>query len=485
MYKRVFKVLLVCFFSVFLYINGTAQNNVGYNIKATIKPFTTGKCYLAHYYLNDKNYVLVDSADVNNKSTVIFKSATTLKQGIYVIGFPNKAGLIQVLIDKQQSFAVVLNSANPNSAVYTNSKVNTDYIAYQNFVSTRGIKLDSLKKEYDKLADKSKSQPLITRSETLTKEIDKYRDEYIKKESTTVLALLLQAAKYPTIPQASQHPKAKYDTAWARNYYVSNYWAGVDFADDRLLRTPFFEQKLNNFFTNVIIDGDSVFKYIDLMLLYSKHNNDMFKYYINKFTADYFSPKYGGQEKVFVKLYEKYYNNIKYDWLTPANEKIIREKAYTTMANLVGDFAYNFTLTDINNKPTTLYNIKANYTILCFWDPTCGHCKTIVPQLDSFYLNKWQSYNIKVIGIMVNNETKEWEKFIADKKLNTWMHLYRNPEILKTEKEQGTDLRTLYDAYTTPRIFLLDTEKRIIARAIEPPQLDTILQYKIFGKIKN
>ncbi|WP_350340080.1 hypothetical protein [Paraflavitalea speifideaquila] len=29
--------------------------------------------------------------------------------------------------------------------------------------------------------------------------------------------------------------------------------------------------------------------------------------------------------------------------------------------------------------------------VICFWDPTCSHCKEVVPKVDSIYNAKWKN----------------------------------------------------------------------------------------------
>ncbi len=478
----------LCFVCIAFFTTYThAQKTAGYQIKATLKPYTAGTCYLAHYYLNDKNYVLVDSALVNSNSEVIFKGNTPLKHGIYVIGYPNKGGLMQLLIDGEQQITLTINTKQPTSLIVKGSTVNTHYNDYQLFVLKRGSIIDSLKNKMAALKTKKDSTATYAQIEKYNTELINYRDNYVARANNNLLVVLFTALKQPSIPKAKDHPKGKFDTAYARSYFIDHYWDGVDVADDRLLRTPFFEQKIDFFFSSVLQSPDEIFFNLDKIIAFSKHNDVMFKYYMNKFTQMYFTPKYMGLEKIFVKLYEKYYANQKYDWLTPENEKIIREKAMTTMANMIGDLGYNLRLADTTNTVINLYDIKSNYTVLCFWDPTCGHCKTTVPKLDSIYNAKWRNLGVTILGILVNKEVDEWKKFIVEKKLYNWKHLYQNEALLKTEKETGGGwtMRSLYDAYTTPKIFLLDKDKRIVARSLEPPQLDTLIQLKVHGKIVN
>ena len=81
----------------------------GYEIKVTFKPFKKQYIYLGHYF--GKQYPIIDSAMLNDKSEAVFKGKTKLPGGIYLIGYPNKAGFFEVLVDKQQKFSVIADTA--------------------------------------------------------------------------------------------------------------------------------------------------------------------------------------------------------------------------------------------------------------------------------------------------------------------------------------------------------------------------------------
>src|SRR5258706_15746718 len=82
----------------------------GYEIKVTFKPFKNQYIYLGHYF--GKQYPIIDSALLNQKSETVFKGNKKLGGGIYLIGYPNKAGFFEMLIDKQQHFSVIADTAN-------------------------------------------------------------------------------------------------------------------------------------------------------------------------------------------------------------------------------------------------------------------------------------------------------------------------------------------------------------------------------------
>ena len=52
--------------------------------------------------------------------------------------------------------------------------------------------------------------------------------------------------------------------------------------------------------------------------------------------------------------------------------------------------AADMELPDSTGKTQKLYGVKSPYTLLVIWDPTCGHCKEVLPKLDTLYRTKWK-----------------------------------------------------------------------------------------------
>ncbi|HRG93967.1 MAG TPA: hypothetical protein PLZ10_13515, partial [Chitinophagaceae bacterium] len=74
----------------------------GYEIKVNFKPFKHQYIYLGHYF--GKTYPIIDSAMLNEQGTAVFKGTKKLNGGIYLIGYPNKTGFFEILVDKDQHF---------------------------------------------------------------------------------------------------------------------------------------------------------------------------------------------------------------------------------------------------------------------------------------------------------------------------------------------------------------------------------------------
>ena len=156
------------------------------------------------------------------------------------------------------------------------------------------------------------------------------------------------------------------------------------------------------------------------------------------------------------------------------------------MANLIGEKAADLEMVDSSGKATNLYDVKAEYTIVCFWDPTCSHCKEEVPKLDTIFKSKWKSHGVKIYGVLTEDERPKWIQFIKEKNLFDWIHVYQTDAIKKAEaSSQKPGFRQLYDVTQTPILYLLDKDKRIIAKKLTWQQMDDVLQVKFNPKKAN
>ena len=188
-----------------------------------------------------------------------------------------------------------------------------------------------------------------------------------------------------------------------------------------------------------------------------------------------------GQDKVFLFLFQNFYAKGDTAWLTDKQHKFIFDRAYSLMANQINEQASPLELTDTAGHAVSLYNIKAPLTFVAFWDPHCGHCKTEVPRLDSFYKAKWKSEGVKVMAVCTNESVvDDWKKFIVENKLTDWYHGYETQEKrTQLAANNQADYRQLYDITQTPTFFLLDENKRIIAKGLSLEQYDNLIASKI------
>ena len=463
--------LLSLFFSLSLY----AQE--GYEIKITLKPFKNQFVYLGHYY--GKQLPIIDSVKLNEKSEGIFKGSKKLGGGIYLIGYPDKSGNFEILIDKNQRFSIMADAGNPTGVSFQQSPENAEFKAYQLFMSTNGRLADSLNKLRMSTTGQD-SMDLAGQLEALNKKIRDYRIGIMTRSPDSYLTTLLKAMREPEVPV--NDPAAKTDSLFAYKYFKNHYWDGVNFYDDRLLRTPFFEGRIDRYFEQLVYpSADSVISEIDYMLAFAGASPEMERFLLLKFTNRYLNQKLMWEDAVFVHLFDKYYSNKNYSWLNEQSKKIITDRAYSLMANITGKPAADIELKDTAGKMVSLYDIPAAYTVIAIWDPTCGHCKEVIPQLDSAYHARWKSLGLKMFGLAKETDGKksDWTTFIKDHQLFDWTHVYYSKEEDAARINAGIPgYSQLYDVQSFPTLYLLDQDKRIIGKKLTVNQIDEILAYK-------
>jgi len=453
--------------------------STGYNIPVTLKPYKNAYVYLGYHY--GKKKALADSALLDANSKGVFKGAKPLAGGIYFLVSPRKEILFEMLIDKQQQFSIEADTASmPAGVKFTNSPTNTLFQSYTVFVNEAGQEANYYLQLAQKQEGKEEAATLRQKAQGLNQSIIKYRDSIEKKYPSSFLTALFKAMREPVIPPAAKHPGGKYDSMYAFRYYKSRYWDGISFTDDRLIRTPIFEGKLDKYYRDLVAPvPDSINKEVDHMLLMSRANPEMFKFLMVYFVQKYINPEFMGQDAVFVHLFEKYVNTGQADFFTEQYKKHMSDRAYSLMANLIGQPAAELVMVDSTGKQSNLYSVNAEFTVVCFWDPTCGHCKELVPKVDSIFQAKWKNQGVKVYGVMVEGGKDNWLKFINDNNLKDWIHVYQTDAQKNADLAAGKPLyRQLYDVYQTPVLYLLDKDKRIIAKKLNHIQIDEVIKLK-------
>ncbi|MES2003893.1 MAG: redoxin domain-containing protein [Bacteroidota bacterium] len=451
----------------------------GRNISITLTPLKNCKVYLGSYY--GKSKALVDSAYLDEKSHGVFKGATKLTGGIYFVVSPQLTIQFDLLMDAQQQFSIVADTALKDKALITGSKENDQYKSYIAFMNDKGPKKAQLESQYQAAKTKADSSRLVTQIVQVGNEIKEYQDNFSKNNPGSLLSMLFNALKRPETP-AIPLVKGKADSTYPYRYVKDHYWDEVMFNDDRLLRTPFFEPKLDDYFkTMVSPEPDSIINEVKYMLLSARTGKEIYPYLLTKFTNKYMNPEFMGQDKVFVYLFENFYAKGDTALLNPASRKTITERAYSLMANQLGQPAPPLDLTDTTGKTISLYNVNAPFTVVTFWDPNCGHCKEEIPRMDSLYKAKWKKYGVAVYSVNIyENEIPAWKKFIKEKAISKeWIQAYETKEAkTAVEKAGKPNFRQLYDIYKTPTVYLLDKDKHIIAKQLSLEQFDDLIEAK-------
>lgn len=456
----------------------------GYSIDVKITPYQKQWVYLAYYYGNIKG--LADSAYLDGNSKGVFNGNKPLPQGIYIVASPTKTILFEMLISNDQHFSVATDTSSLDASLqFTGSADNEQFRQYIRFIGPIAEKAEALRLQKEAEKNATVQVKLQQQIDDQAKSINDYRLSMIAAAPESMLAVLFKSMQEVPLPKNLQQPKTKADTLAQYHYGKAHYWDNFDFMDGRLVRTPIFENKLKTYLNQWIIpDADSIIAEMNWMLALGRNDPEMFRYLIGYFVDNYMYPQIMGQDKVFLTVYERYIagDKPKVDWLNERQKKVITERAYMLMANQLGGQANEMALVDTNNVVRKLHAIKESFTIVVFWDPHCGKCKEEIPRIDSLFKTAWKKLSVQVYAVMVNEDAAaDWAPFIR-KNGKGWVHVHQTKVMREAEEKANIpNFRQLYDMRSTPTLFLLDKDKRIIAKNVTVTDVNRLILQKVKG----
>lgn len=463
--KRLFFLATVALLtSVQLY----AGTDTGYNIKIKIAPLKDSVIYLANYF-GDKQYIQ-DSAKCDDGSWVSFKGKEKLSGGIYLVVMPGKK-YFELIIDKEQNFIVETDVADPvKSMIVKNSNDNKIFYEYLNFVSGKQKEAEGLQKQFALAKSKSDSTEIQTKLSEVSKSVTSYKEKFMADNPDMLLSKIFSTSREPEVPEIPSLPDGTKDSTFAFRYYKSKYLDNVDFSDSRLLRTPLFHTKLDTYIKKLTVQfPDSINKEADMLVSKAKSNKEVFKYVVWYLTNQYETSNIMGMDAVFVHMVNNYYTREQATWIDSVQLYKIQERAKILEPILLGKKVQNLTLEDTLGNYKSLHNVKANYTVLVFWEPDCGHCQKTIPKIKLIY-DKVKAKGVEVYAVDTETEMDKLKKFIKEKNLN-WINV--------ADPNLHNNFRYEFDINTTPQIFLLDENKKIIAKKIDAKTLEDILEKKL------
>jgi len=187
-------------------------------------------------------------------------------------------------------------------------------------------------------------------------------------------------------------------------------------------------------------------------------------------------------DEAFVYIVENYYMKGEAFWLTNDELSKYLDRAQKIAPNVIGNKAPEVKVPNIfTKKEESMLDIKANYTLIVFYSPTCGHCQHELPLLDSLYDAVLKSKGVKIMTVATEGEEKAITDFLTKNNLDKkWINCW--------DPEHVGDWRGKYDVYSTPTIYLMDDKKIIRGKRLDHSNIASVIdmaERKAKDKAKN
>ncbi|MDY2586051.1 TlpA family protein disulfide reductase [Winogradskyella aquimaris] len=428
---------LIAFVFIFPFLN------FGQSVKGTFFPaedFTHAFLYEATP--EGANYV--NHGELNTEGAFEIKMDSTAAPGIYkiVYAIPPEENNFDFIYDGKET--VAFNFSQDKGVEFTESDENKLWASYlksmdmvnqtiANYYEKDGKDRNDFKAIFKVLKDTQTSYEALAKGR---------------------LASAFIIANRPYIP-------SKYEdiTTYTQNI-KTHFFDHIDFSNYILQSSTFLVDRMVSYVFNVV----------------ENPTNDTYKSLINDVA------KAIGNEDLVIKTYllevlwQRFVNNENHDianyitdkhLLELANQtgnKVLAETINSYKNTSIGTIAPNFEIASSENT-TSLHNLKGSeHYLLIFWSSSCSHCLNELPQVKELVA---EIDGIKVVAFGLEEAPSRWTQEI--KKYPDFIHTiglgkWDNP-IVKT-----------YGVAATPTYFLLNKDKKIIAKPYDYSEVESTLK---------
>ncbi len=471
--------LIFIFVLILTFITAKKADAKGYELKVRINNLANKDIILGHRFA-DKLFP-DDTLKLDNSGFGVFKGDKQFPEGIYFIFTPAKK-MFDFFLTENQNFSIETDTLELfDHLKFSNSPENTAALEYRRFITHKQEELKALKE---------KKKDTKEEEQQFSKELKLAINKLIEDQKGNLVGVFFKALQEITVPDPPKDVNGKIlDSLFQARYYRSHYFDNLNLKDVRLLRTPIYNEKIKAYLDKVIPQiPDTINMEIDKLLNIAESDKELFRFMLVTLFNYAATSQIMGFDAVYVHIAEKWYLP-KATFEDTAFIRKTRETVEKLKPLLIGKTApdiqmlwvpsdhFQVATTDsvARNNPhigsfIKLSQINSKYTILVFWESDCHHCQKQIPELYDIY-KKNKDMDIKVLAVHMLGGVegkKKWISFVNEHGLYDWMNVW-NPYDFTYKK--------IYDIKITPAIFVLDKDKKIIAKKIEPMQIENFLKH--------
>lgn len=460
-------------FGMLLLLTTNLVGKDGHIIRVKIDGYENDTCILA-YHMGNKQYIRSTVTTKNEDNEFVFEGDEILEGGLYFVLTKESNRSFEFLVANEEDqkgmiLTTKLDKSKDLSQHLTikGSKDAEIYLDYTKFNAKIQKKKAELQAKVKTEKQEKKKEKWETNLKNLDLELKNYQLAVIEKHPDFLGSKIIAEQIVKELPE-----EIKGDQLASFHWIKKHFWDGFDFSDERLIRTPIFKGKMDYYVNNLTASiPDSVIVAVDWILQQTLKgkNKAMYHYAAAGFLNTYAQSKIICMDAVYVFLGEKYYCSGGADWVDSAQLEKICKNVKELKPLQCGLYAPNISLRKMDGTRINLYEVKAKYTAVYFWNPSCGSCSKTSDKLVPVY-NKYKDKGFEIFGVC----SESWKSL--DKCKNKIKE--KDMDFINTSDDAYplAVAKKMYDLKANPYIVLLDENKKIMYKRIDPQQLDEILK---------
>ena len=438
-----------------------------FRVTLDLEGWPTGVTYLGGIY--GDQYYTIDSFMVDESGTVeMTYSLGLVPPGMYFATLPDRMTTIQFLVDKDQQFSLSMTAPDPISSMKV--KGSTDNaLLYENlqFEQQYQAEYSQIRQRQSQVAEgTAQAEQLEVERLAKVKERTDHVDEITSRNPNSFFSKFKSAGKNPSLRDITG-PDGQPDQAKQMQLYRQDYWADYDFSDERLLRTPVYSNKLKSFFDRILIqNADSIIPYADLVTRGSMANDSVFKYTANWLGVKYREPTFMGADAVYTYMVQNFWNDDLAFWADQYEIDRLQQDAAIRYSSQLGQPAKDLTMTDPDGNDISLLDSDAKLIVLYVYTPECENCQKETPQVKQVY-DQWRNRGVDVFALCTDPDGTIWKNYISNGYMG-WRNAY--------DPDNKSGYQFKYHVDITPEIYVIDQDRKIVAKDLKAFQLPTIFE---------
>lgn len=453
----------------FLLTSGLHAQTDSLLIDATIEGIPAGKARLVGTFC-DQNFI-ADSAMVDANGHFELRRTKPLPAGFYYFLLPGGKNF-SFLVDRDQRFTLRAKAGDLAGTMQVDGSLNTDLL-YQNFrfQGKQDVELNQLAEALRKNPPNSPEYAQAkARQDQILAERKAHLDEIYKKHPDAFFTRFKIAGANPDWMDFRK-PNGDVDTLRQLLHYRAHFWDGVDFTDERLLRTPVVVNKLRRYIKDLTPQQpDSLIKVSDELIRRVLPHKPYFQFFVNWIALQYENGKTTVMdgEAVYVHIVKNYFTPELATWDKPEMLEKLQKHVWEMEASLLGRKGPNVIAPNPSGEMKGIYEMTAPIIIVFMFSPDCEHCREQAPKVQEFY-EKWKDRGVDVYGIGVNTNDAEWKEYVK-KSGFTFTNVFDPTN------------RAIYAKYfvdVTPELYVLNKDRIIVAKNLNADQLETVVEREL------
>lgn len=240
-------------------------------------------------------------------------------------------------------------------------------------------------------------------------------------------------------------------------YLREHYWDKFDFADTMFIQQIDTSKMLTAFAVYAVgyVPDSLAYKYMPRLMQKASVSKRMYNYFLWLAQTVLYDPNSPlRSDERYIPVLE---SAVQSEWLDEYERMPYEYDLEIARKNRVGRLANDFVYTLASGETRRMYSIKADYTLIFISNPGCPMCRDVKEQIISSPMLQEliERKELRVLVLYPDADLEAWREHLSDYP-SSWINAY--------DAEQRIDKERLYDLKAIPSLYLLDNQKRVMAK---------------------